>query len=333
MKIEVIICCERGYLEGMAKLLVYSIRNFGGVIKNAPIYSYRPREGDELSDSTLAFFKDNDVHYIPEVLNTAYTDYPLANKPLSCAHRERHSDADTLVFIDTDTFFLQSPDEFVSIQDGEVMLRPVDRRNIGTTPKFEGQKGRYWKEMYEMFGVERLNTIKTTVGNNEIVEYYNSGLIVTKRANGLFAKWKENFERVMQRGIKPKGMFFVEQSVFSATVAALDLNVVPFSKEYNCPVHNIEQSQNPNYQIKSMQQVVHAHYHKMFRNISGVNPLYNEFEKFANGRIINLKIEEYGVIVKISKVRYYLSRTKRLVTKSLKSLMQKRAKSAPVGKV
>ena len=43
-KIEIVICTEKGYLESMSKLLVASLREFGGEFKDVPIFSYQPRK-------------------------------------------------------------------------------------------------------------------------------------------------------------------------------------------------------------------------------------------------------------------------------------------------
>lgn len=50
-KIEIVICTEgNDYLEPMSKLLVASLREFGGEFKDIPIFSYQPRK---------QFFADN----------------------------------------------------------------------------------------------------------------------------------------------------------------------------------------------------------------------------------------------------------------------------------
>ena len=132
MKIEIIICCENGYLESMSKLLIFSIREFGGIISDSQIYCYKPRKGDPLENTTLDFFEKNQVNYFDDPININYDEYALANKPYSCAHREYNSNADLLIFIDSDTYFLGSPNIFNDLSEGELFLRPVHSTNIGS---------------------------------------------------------------------------------------------------------------------------------------------------------------------------------------------------------
>lgn len=322
MNADILICCEKGYLENTAKLLIYSIRNFGGIIKDAPIYSYRPREGAHLDQSTLDYFAENNVTYVPDVLNSEFPDYPLANKPLVCAHREVNTTADTLIFLDSDTMFFHSPKIFATLNDGEVLVRPVDRRNIGTTIDFAGETGSYWRELWEMAGIEERPEVRTTVGNEPILAYYNSGLIVTRTANGLMNHWKDLFVRVMRKAMKPRKMFFTEQSTYAAAIWSKGLKTKHFDAYYNCPIHNIQQCKHPDYVVHNLGKIVHAHYHKLFHNVAGVNPLYNEFEHFPEGRLINRKVHDFDLIVKQSAVRDYLRRARRSL-KRLRKRVQK----------
>jgi len=86
----------------MSKLLIYTLREFGGKLRDLPIFSYQPRKKYKISKETIAFFEKNQVEYIDLDLNKKYDYYPLANKPLSCAHREMNTNRDILIFLDSD---------------------------------------------------------------------------------------------------------------------------------------------------------------------------------------------------------------------------------------
>ena len=75
---EIIICTEKGILESKSKLLVYSIRKFGGRFKDIPIFSYQPRKDFKISNDTISFFKKNNVEIIDLDLNKEYKNYSLA---------------------------------------------------------------------------------------------------------------------------------------------------------------------------------------------------------------------------------------------------------------
>lgn len=306
MKIEIIICTENGYLEAMSKLLVYSIRQFGGILKDAHIFSYKPRKGEALKRSTIAFFEKNNVNYIDLQLNKKYTNYPLSNKPIVCAHRENQSNADVLIFLDSDSFFLKNPVFLQNINHGEVLIRPVDTSIIGSDKFFSSPNGDYWKKLYHELRVHRNVTVCTTIDNKEILEYYNSGMIISQVSNGLFQNWNDNFEKIMNLNLIPnQGIFFVEQSALSATISAMNLKVNILPKEYNCPVHLIDKCQNPAFRIDKFRDLVHIHYHKVFRDSDGVNPFFERLNEFEEGALINEKIVEFGVLVGVLKKIQY----------------------------
>ena len=208
MRVEFILCCEKGYLENTSRLLIDSIRTFGGAYKDSAIYVYRPRMGPEVSAETRDFFERHHVAYIAEELNSAYPTYALANKVAACAHREQHTAADVLVFVDSDTFFLRPPDVLATLAEGEVLLRPVDYKHVGVPADFSGPTGPYWRELWQLADIQLRPTVRTTMDNEEILAYYNSGLVATNTVNGLFSHWNILFDEVMRRGLKPGDIFF-----------------------------------------------------------------------------------------------------------------------------
>lgn len=55
----------------------------------------------------MNFFERNQVEYVDLELSQDFSDYPLANKPLVCAHREQNTNAEILIFLDSDVLFFQ----------------------------------------------------------------------------------------------------------------------------------------------------------------------------------------------------------------------------------
>lgn len=293
--LEIILCTEAGPLENMSMLLISSIRLLGGEFENVPIYSYQPRLNKGISNSTRDFFEKNGVTLIDEPLNTLYTEYPLANKPLACAHREEYSNADYLLFLDNDTFFCGFPHLLVDgLKNGaDVALGPVDFNNVGTDMLFSAGEGAYWKSLYRLLRAKPRKNITTRIHKEKILEYYNSGFIYVKREVGLFKKWLENFNRVMDKGLEPsKGLFFVEQSCLSATVAQINLGVHELDRSYNYPVSAMSRRWKGYYPF-TLRNVKHTHYHKLFRNSGGLNPIEKKLRKTVNGEQLNKLINHY----------------------------------------
>lgn len=296
--IEIIICTEGGYLESMSKLLVTSLRGFGGPFSDIPIFSYQPRKNNKISKKTIAFFEKNQVEYINNNLNKRFAYYPLINKPLACAHREYNTNADILIFLDSDIFFLNEPTELIDFHEADVILRPVDVKNIGTE-SLEDENSSYWNELYQLLNVNVRRKVTTTVDNKDILEYYNSGHIVTKTRNKLFNSWKENILKAMDAGINPQtGLFYLEQSVFAATISQMELNVKYLNNNYNFPIHLLNRMENRNYYLSNFDKIVSLHYHKIFNNRKGINPIKEQLANSENGREINKLLYDFEIIRK-----------------------------------
>lgn len=290
-RLEFIICTERGVLEQMSKLLVLSIRNLGGKYSDVPIYSYQPRKEGAIHKDTIDFFEANEVHYLDEPLNTKYKTYPLANKPLACAHRAQQSSADYLVFLDSDTCFLREPTALDALSDADVAVNPTDLPNIATDVNFVKGEADYWRQVYRELGVERRKELKTTVSNEKILEYYNSGFIFSKKSTNLFQKWNDNFERIMSKGIRPaEGPFFTEQSVFSATVAQLGLHVTSLGDTLNYPVTFYTKKWRGLYPF-TLKEIAHIHYHKILNHEVHAKRLKRKIAATQSGKDVNTFID------------------------------------------
>ena len=295
-KIEIVICTEcAGYLESMSKLLISSLREFGGGFRDVPIFSYQPRKKFKVSPETIAFFEKNNVEYVDIELNKDFCDYTFANKLLAAAHRERNTNADILIFLDSDVLFLNQPKEFADFGNADVILRPVDMKNIGAENS-EDKNAAYWDSLYNLLGVKNTRYVFTTVTNLKIREYYQGGHQVALTKNHLFNTANENFIKVMDAGIIPdSGVTFVEQSVFSATVSQMELNVKLLGKEYNYPLHMTSQIKNSDYMVRDFDSLVSIHYHDVFKkkNINIAHSVMKKISKTARGRRVNELIKRY----------------------------------------
>lgn len=298
---EIIICTERGKLENYSKLLVSSLRQNGGALKDLPIISYQPRKGREISSKTRKFFESQSIEHVSLELNRDFADYPLANKPLVCAHHERYSKADTLIFLDSDTLFFKEPKEFELPADADTILRPVGMKNIGASgpddPNFN-----YWKNLYEYLGVSNYKYIRSVIDNRKILEYYNTGHIVSAKNTGLFQQWEENFRTIFSTDIRPKELFYLEQSIFGATVSQLDLRVQQFSSAYNYPVYFLENRKmlkDHPYRIP-FEDIVSLHYHKAFEKSFKHELISKVFNTTLKGRETGKMVRQSGVFPPLS---------------------------------
>ncbi len=263
MSIAFLICTEPGRLEGQSLLLAESIRKFCGQLKDTPIYSFHPRMGEPISIQSRKAFEKLDVIHQQIPINTKFHDYYLANKPLVCAYAEKNIDADILVFIDSDKCFFAEPNEFLLPEGFNVRIRPEYGKGVGSSGSLDRQDA-YWKKIYEIAGVKREVFVTTPIANKRIRGYWNSGLVAVRRSAGIFQTWQENFEKAMHLQLAPpQGVYFLEQSILSATISALEENISSFSSAYSypLPLHNQLSKQA---KINSFDEFVSIHYFNLF---------------------------------------------------------------------
>ncbi|MGF1587857.1 MAG: hypothetical protein ACFCU7_01185 [Pleurocapsa sp.] len=310
--IAFIICTEPGRLEKQSAILAESIRQFGGKLKDTPIYSFHPRRGSPIADETIKQFESLRVNHQQVVLNVKYHDYYLANKPLVCAYAEQNIEAEILVFLDSDKCFFAEPQEFWLPDNYNVGLRIEYGRGIGSTGKQDIQDD-YWQQLYQTFGVKDERFVCTPIGNKRIRAYWNSGMIAVRRSAGIFTAWKNNFEKVMELQITPKqGDYMIEQSVLSATVCAMEEEVFTFSSGYSypLPLHNRLSTE---FQLDSFEKIVSIHYFDLFyyRDWQNqLNKLKNIDKKSANYHWLCQAISRYNLDYKpnINKYIFILKR-------------------------
>ncbi len=264
--LSIIICTERGPLEQMSRLLVSSLRTFGGELKEVPIYSYSPRRDHRVGRETLRFFEKNEVEVIDVELNRDFRDYPLANKIVASEHAERKLNSDSLVFLDSDTFFLAEPTEFLVPDGFDAVLRPVDSKNVGAENENDPNFA-YWAKIYKLAGVKNHSFVTTSIDKKKILSYWNAGHIAVKRESGILGKWHANFRQAMEHKLMPEhGIFYVEQSILAATISSLEGKVKDFSFTYNYPIHLQDRIPDPERKIGHIDELVSAHYHKIFEH-------------------------------------------------------------------
>ncbi|MBE9039193.1 hypothetical protein IQ235_00085 [Oscillatoriales cyanobacterium LEGE 11467] len=262
--IAFLICTESGDLAEKSLLLAESLRCFGGKLKDAPIYSVQPRAGDEIESQILEKFQELGVVHKKIILNTDYTYYPIANKVFVCAYGEQNINTEILVFLDSDQVIFREPQELILSPDCDTALRPVDRKNLGSTGK-KDRNDDYWQKLDALFGMTREIWVETTVEKEKIRGYWNSGMIAARKESGLFSAWLENFKIAMAHQLIPEsGIFHLDQLTLAATIASKNIKFSTLSPTYNYPLHKQSQLQESD-RIESFDEVVSIHYHWMFK--------------------------------------------------------------------
>jgi len=190
---------EPGKLEYQVEIFVKSLRLFGGIENDLPIYCFQPRKSGQLSKRTLQLFDENRVVFEKINLNKAFFFYPLANKILAGEYFEKKYGHrfERIIFFDSD-FLVQG-----TIQKLVDLFKP-----IGLTPEFistwaitkESKLGLQWQIVMDRLSLKTEDFWETSSSFDarSILTYYNGGLICTLSKLMLFSKWKNSFMKIMK---------------------------------------------------------------------------------------------------------------------------------------
>ena len=278
-QIEFVLNAETGVLEQQALLLCESIRHFGGILCSSPITVVSPRKSRRPSSATLMKLDNLQVEYLPLEIESACPDYGPSFKVHAVAHVARRPGPPIVVQVDSDTVFVSAPVLLTNIASSAA--RPVDIKGMCTTGSGDEFDG-HWKTLCAVAGVdyEQVPIVHTTVDRMPVRASYNGGLIAARRANGIFERTEEFFERFVAAGLRPwcregfvvrsgaeivskagSAYWGTSQAAFSLAAVAGGHMVELLPGTYNFPLHCLDDMATA-----VPIPLVHIHYHWLASN-------------------------------------------------------------------
>ena len=286
MTLAFLACVEAGPLEQKLALLVRSLRRWGGRFAGAPFYAFRPRAGAELSTDTLELFRACDVIYIDAAVNKRFAQFGLANKIYACAYAERVAPQNVLVFLDSDTVITSEPSALELPAGVDAAVRPVDFGSPGAEGNYaEGSDywrthfrrpcstgpgdpfDDYWMRLYALFNLGDPEWyVQSTLDRLRIRAWFNSGLVAVRRAAGVFARWRDDFEAIVDANLLPPDgrIHYAEQLSLATSLTRVRERVTILDDAYNYPLSGRPRMASP---LREMQlhELVHVHYNSYFQ--------------------------------------------------------------------
>ncbi|UCF60292.1 MAG: hypothetical protein JSV37_11060 [Anaerolineaceae bacterium] len=174
-----------------ARLLIESIRSFGGTMSQYPIWVFevdRERAPCKSLEST-------NVQVLPLSVPDTVKHYYFGDKVYACARSEEmaNGQVQTLIWIDPSCLVISPPLLFILDPSHDAAVRPVHIRNVGL-PQTEPLDG-FWRKIYEAIGVEDIQTtVETFIGGLRIRSYFNSHAFAIDPSRGLLGQWFDYFE-------------------------------------------------------------------------------------------------------------------------------------------
>ena len=174
-----------------ARLLIDSIRSFGGGLRHCPIWLFEANP-QEVPCGNL---ESTDVQILPLAVPDTVKHYWFAGKVTACARAEELAapGVRSLIWLSPDCVIVNPPLLFDLAPSFDAAVRPVHMRNVGL-PAGEPVDD-FWKKIYEAVGVHDIQTtVESFVGAQRIRAYFNSHALAVNPAKGLFRRWFEHFE-------------------------------------------------------------------------------------------------------------------------------------------
>ena len=277
MRLAFIACLEQGRLEDQTKLLCRSIRRFAGGFRDAPIHTFQPRPGPDLSPHTLEVLNTLGVIHHTEPVNLAYANYGYGNKIFVCAHAEALVAAEVLVFLDSDTLFTNEPTDLDLPPQYDAALRPAYSRALNSTGPGHPIDP-YWMRLYQLCGLEKEPYVENELGG-WVRAYFSAGLIAVRRSAGLFGQWKADFLRLVEAGHMPEasGLTRMDEIALVATMVRAFDRVRLLDGRYNYLIFR-RADLLPPWREAALEHLVHIHYRSCFQTPNFLQTLHPQLD-------------------------------------------------------
>ena len=206
------------------ELLIDSIRSFGGSEAGTPIWLFIDSSQESLLEIAGCLDAEVKMIEIPRHLR----HYELADKVFVCAEAERLApkDLQSLVWLNSDTLILNPPTGFRLDDLHDAALRPVHIKNIGLA--IDEQLNGYWRGIMKCAGIADTDcSVESFVDCQKIRAYFNSHSYCVDPSAGIFRKWLDCFERLVNDADYQNEFcadelhrIFLHQAVLSAVTVA-----------------------------------------------------------------------------------------------------------------
>jgi hypothetical protein len=240
-------CVEAGPLEVQTVWLAESLRRWGGELAESEFIAVTPRRGLPLTGETLRAFSRLQVRHESFAAPHAYGWWGPMNKPAALRHGERISNAEVVVWLDSDTLILREPTGLLLDGGVDFAAYPASRLlDIGTNGEDDHES--YWQAVCRAHGVNPGSYSWIPGQEREggrIRMYWQSGVFAYKRSTGLGAKMLKYSERQMEAKIaaRASGIYFHEQTALGIATHCEGLSCKVLDESYNTPVNKLVKDQ------------------------------------------------------------------------------------------
>jgi hypothetical protein len=177
-----------------ARLFIQSLRKFGGLLKNCPVWVFTPED----VQISINIRNNQGIEIFPLSMPETFSHYWFARKVFTCAYAEKYAQPKTksLVWFSCDCLVMQPPVLLILDNEFDAAFRPVHGRNIGL-PVDLPLDG-FWQRIYEVVGLEESDlSVESYVDMQLIRAYFNSHTFSWNPSTGLGSEWISVFTKLV----------------------------------------------------------------------------------------------------------------------------------------
>lgn len=242
-RVAYVTCVEGPRDAAAARLLVESLRRFGGGVGGGPLLLFARGAAEDFAPDLAGPL----VQVVPLRVPPPLLTLPFGGAVVACAEAEERTSAATLVWVDPRVLFCRPPLLFDLGEAADVAARPVHISNVGSARS--APPDAYWRRIYDAVGLSDTDlVVESFVDRRRVRAYFNSHAVAVRPGKALFRGRRELVSRLADDEAflagpcgDPPHRLFLFQAAFSALVAAAvdpaRVRVLPSSYAYPYNLH------------------------------------------------------------------------------------------------
>ncbi len=175
------------------RLLIESLRRFGGDMKDCPVWIFGTESGTPEDFSGL-----RNEEFFPLHIENEFLQNPLSEKVFAGAQAEERAGAEvqSLVWVSANCLIADPPVLFGLDLSVDAALRPVHLKNIGSLA--EDPLDGYWQGIYQAAGIASAPfSVESFVDGRILRPYFNTHCFSVNPAKGILSAWRDYFRRLV----------------------------------------------------------------------------------------------------------------------------------------
>lgn len=216
--------------ERESLILAKSFRRFAGKLADSSLWIMVPNKATDMSETTRQVLDDLGVKFHEFSVPKDALVFPFGGKVYAAAAAETmaENEAETLIWMDSDTIFTGEPSEFILNKNIKLGYRPVMLENISSL--YSQPISGFWEFIYKQCGTPGNSQfpMQTSIDSKTIRPHFNAGILAVQPKGHLLRSWRKNFERLYQNG-KLTAYYqkhvlyriFVHQAILAATILTM----------------------------------------------------------------------------------------------------------------